>query len=124
MPLSFLNPAYLWGLGLVSIPIIIHLLQRRRYRVVRWGAMEFLRLSVKKRSRRLRIEQLILLLIRCLILALVALAVARPALRPGVLPALASESHVHALLVLDNSYSMRYQPEAAERSTLFDRAKQ
>ena len=47
MPLSFLNPALLWGLGFASIPIIIHLLQRRRQRIVRWGAMEFLLLSVK-----------------------------------------------------------------------------
>jgi Aerotolerance regulator N-terminal/von Willebrand factor type A domain len=121
--MAFLNPALLWGLALTSIPIIIHLLQRRRYRVVRWGAMEFLRLSVKKRSRRLRIEQLLLLLVRCLVIALVALALCRPALRPGALQALASESHVYALIVLDNSYSMGYQPEGAERETLFDRAK-
>src|SRR5262245_23947142 len=121
--MSFLNPALLWGLGLTSIPIIIHLLQRRRFRVVRWGAMEFLLLSVRKRSRRLRIEQLLLLLIRCLVIALVVLALSRPALRPGTLRALASESHVHAILVLDNSYSMGYLPEGAERETLFDRAK-
>jgi hypothetical protein len=121
--MAFLNPGLLWGLALTSIPIIIHLLQRRRFRVVRWGAMEFLRLSVKKRSRRLRIEQLLLLLIRCLVIALVALALCRPALRPGALQALASESHVYALIVLDNSYSMGYQPEGAERETLFERAK-
>jgi hypothetical protein len=123
MPLSFLNPLFLWGLSLTSIPIIIHLLQRRRFRLVRWGAMEFLRLSVKKRSRRLRIEQLLLLLIRCLVVALVALAMARPTLRPSALQALTAESHVYALIVLDNSYSMGYQPEGAEKETLFDRAK-
>src|SRR5262249_33456313 len=59
-----------------------------------------------------------------LVIALVALAMARPALRPGALPALASESHVHALLVVDNSYSMGYQSEAGGKETLFDRARQ
>src|SRR5207248_11783739 len=88
MPLSFLNPLLLWGIGLTSIPVIIHLLQRRRYRVVRWGAMEFLLLSVKKRSKRLRIEQLLLLLLRCLVILLVVLALCRPTLRPGALRAL------------------------------------
>src|SRR5205823_10331891 len=123
MPLAFLNPLLLWGLAFTSIPIIIHLLQRRRQRVVRWGAMEFLLLSMRKRSRRLRLEQLLLLLIRCLILLLVVLALARPALRPGAFRAFAAEGHVHAILVLDDSYSMGYQPEGAERETLFDRAR-
>ncbi len=122
MPLSFLNPAFLWGLGLTSIPIIIHLLMRRRYRVVRWGAMEFLLLALKKRSRRLRIEQLLLLLIRTLVILLVVLAICRPAIRPGALPTLTPESHVHALLVVDNSYSMGYRPEGGGE-TLFDRAR-
>ena len=45
--LTFLNPFFLWGLGLGSIPIIIHLLQRRRFRVRQWAAMEFLQLSVR-----------------------------------------------------------------------------
>ena len=58
MGLSFLNGAFLGALSLVSIPIIIHLLQRRRYQVVRWGAMEFLRLSQRNRSQRLMIEQI------------------------------------------------------------------
>src|SRR5438046_10666607 len=103
MPLSFLNPALLWGLGFASIPIIIHLLQRRRQRVVRWGAMEFLLLSVRKRSRRLRLEQLLLLLIRCLIILLVVLALCRPALRPAAFRALPAEGHAHAILVLADS---------------------
>ena len=40
--MNFINPALLLGFGAVSIPIIIHLLNRRRFRVVRWAAMEFL----------------------------------------------------------------------------------
>lgn len=122
MGLSFLNSAFLGALSLVSIPIIIHLLQRRRFRVVHWGAMEFLRLSQRNRSRRLMIEQLILLLIRCLIIALVVLAVCRPIVRAGALPIAGGRGQVHAILILDNSYSMGYRPAGASNDTVFDRA--
>lgn len=122
MGLSFINGAFLGALSLVSIPIIIHLLQRRRYQVVRWGAMEFLRVSQKNRSRRLMIEQLILLLIRCLIIALVVLALCRPVVRAGALPVGNSRGQVHAVLILDNSYSMGFRPAGAGNETVFDRA--
>lgn len=121
MGLSFLNSAFLGALSLVSIPIIIHLLQRRRYRVVRWGAMEFLRVSQRNRSRRLMIEQLILLAIRCLVIALVVLAVCRPVVRLGGLPIAGTRGSVHAVILLDNSYSMGYRPGSGAE-TVFDRA--
>jgi len=123
MGLAFLNGAFLGGLSLVGIPIIIHLLQRRRFRVVRWGAMEFLRLSQRNRSKRLMIEQLLLLLLRCLIIALVVLAVCRPLIRMGGLPIANSRGSVHAIVILDNSYSMGYRASGADRETAFDRAK-
>lgn len=122
MGLSFLNGGFLGALSLVSIPIIIHLLQRRRYRVVRWGAMEFLRLSQRNRSRRLMIEQLILLLIRCLIIACAVLAISRPIVRAGALPVASQRGQVHAILILDNSYSMGYRPPGPVNETVFDRA--
>src|SRR3989442_9715777 len=100
MGLSFINSGFLGALSLVAIPIIIHLLQRRRFRVVRWGAMEFLRLSQRNRSRRLMIEQLLLLLIRCLIIALVVLAVCRPVVRLAGLPISHSPGQVHAIILL------------------------
>lgn len=121
MGLSFLNGAFLGALSLVSIPIIIHLLQRRRYRVVHWGAMEFLRVSQRNRSRRLMIEQLILLLIRCLVIALVVLAVCRPVMRMGGMPIVGARGSVHAVILLDNSYSMGYRAGAGTESA-FDRA--
>ncbi|HTE20078.1 MAG TPA: BatA domain-containing protein, partial [Armatimonadota bacterium] len=123
MGLSFLNSAFLGALSLVSIPIIIHLLQRRRFRVVHWGAMEFLRLSQRNRSRRLMIEQLILLLIRCLIIALVILAICRPIVRMGGVPIVGARGQVHAVIILDNSYSMGYRPPGAQSETVFERAK-
>lgn len=123
MGLSFLNAAFLGGLSLITVPIIIHLLQRRRFQVVRWGAMEFLRLSQKNRSRRLLIEQLLLLLLRCLVIALVVLAISRPVARMGGLPFSGGRGPIHAIIILDNSYSMGYRLPGASAETVWDRAR-
>ena len=76
--MNFINAMMLIGLAAVSIPIIIHLLNRRRARVVDWGAMRFLLGSVAARNRRIMIEEIILMILRCLLVALVVLAIARP----------------------------------------------
>src|SRR6266404_6447891 len=62
--------------GAVSVPIIIHLLNRKRFRIVPWAAMRFLLAAQKKNSRRLRLEQLILLAVRTLLVLLLVLAMA------------------------------------------------
>ncbi len=76
--MTFLNWTMLLGLAAVSVPIVIHLLNRRQARRVEWGAMQFLRASLASRNRRILIEEIILMAIRCLWIALVALALARP----------------------------------------------
>ncbi|MGB6045297.1 MAG: BatA domain-containing protein [Pirellulales bacterium] len=76
--MTFINPMILAGLAGISIPIIIHLLNRRKAKVVEWGAMRFLSGSLVSRRRRVQIEEMILLALRCLLMALIALAVARP----------------------------------------------
>ncbi len=74
----FLNSQFLWvGVALVSVPIIIHLINRLRFKRLRWAAMEFLLKAQKKNRRRLIIEQLILLALRCLLVALVGLLALR-----------------------------------------------
>jgi len=85
--MTFLNLIMLTGLAAVSIPILIHLLNRSRARVVDWGAMRFLMASLASRSRRILIEEIVLMILRCLILALAVFAVARPFLpsRPTLL---------------------------------------
>ena len=84
----------LWGLFALAVPILIHLLNRSRAKVLDWGAMRFLLASLTSQNRRLLIEEIILLALRCLLVALIALAVARPFLPtrssipwPVVLPA-------------------------------------
>lgn len=74
----FLNPAFLLvAAALVSVPIIIHLINRMRFKRVRWAAMEFLLKAQKRTRRRLIIEQLLLLALRCLLIGLVGLLVSR-----------------------------------------------
>ena len=74
----FANPLNMAiGGALVSSPIIIHLINRMRFKRVRWAAMEFLLKSQKRNRRRLIIEQLILLLLRILLVLLIGLLLAR-----------------------------------------------
>ena len=104
--MNFLNQALLWGMAAISIPVLIHLLNRRRYRRVPWAAMRFLKISVDQNQRRMRLEDWILLLLRCAVVALLASLLARPVLEgvsgvPG--------SKVAAAIIVDNSASMGYQ---------------
>src|SRR5437660_1150261 len=107
--ITFLNPAYLGALALAALPILIHLIRRRRVRVVPWAAWEFLLQSKRRNRRRLRLEQLLLLLLRIAIVCLVVLAFCRPLLRSLGLPLVAADARIHTLIVLDNSFSMGYQ---------------
>ncbi len=102
----FANPAYLMAGGaLISSPIIIHLINRMRFKRLRWAAMEFLLKAQKRSRRRLIIEQLILLLLRCLLVALAALLVLRfLGLGLGNLFA-AQQENLH-VIVLDDTLSM------------------
>ncbi|MHC4992663.1 MAG: BatA domain-containing protein [Planctomycetota bacterium] len=74
------------GLLAMAIPILIHLLWRQRRRPVQWAAMRFLLEAFRKHRRRLQLEQLILLALRCLLLGVLGFALARPVLNAaGVL---------------------------------------
>src|ERR1700758_1652622 len=101
---SFLNPAYLFaGLALISLPIIIHLINRMRFKRIRWAAMEFLLKSQKRNRRRLIIEQIILLMLRCLLVLLAGLLVARYV---GEALGITSGSGTSHVVMLDDSLSM------------------
>jgi len=103
--MSFLNSIMLFGTAAVAVPIIIHLLNRRKFKKVTWAAMKFIKLSVEQNQRRMQLEDLLLLLLRCALLALLAFALARPALKTSGTDVL-GQTKVTAVVVLDNSYSM------------------
>ena len=106
-PISFLNPLMLAGLAAIAAPIILHLLNRQRFRIVPWGAMMFLRQSLAKAKRRLRFQHLLLMLVRILILAFLALALARPLMKTAF-TAYLGHSRTDLVLVLDSSFSTTY----------------
>src|SRR5260370_35671961 len=108
----FLHPWYMAAGGaLVSSPILIHLINRMRFKRIRWAAMEFLLKSQKRNRRRLIIEQMILLLLRILLVLLAAFLVAR-FLYGGVGPR--GASHV---VILDDTLSMLDSGKEAGRDT-------
>ncbi len=95
------------GLAAVAVPVAIHLLNKLRIRRTRWAAMQFVRDSVQRNQRRLQIEDLLLLILRCLIVVALVLAFARPVLQemvPG--STLSGEGPASIVVLLDNSASM------------------
>src|SRR5438876_3817738 len=103
--MPFLGPWFLMGLlGLAgaAIPIVLHLFFRSRYRVVPWAAMEFLLTSIQQTSRRLKFQELLLLLLRVGLLLLLACALTRPAFTGSG----GRGQPIDAVLIFDTSYSM------------------
>lgn len=119
MPITLLNAALLFGLIAVAIPPIIHLLNRKRFDVVRWGAMQFLQVSQRTR-RRVFLEELLLMLVRMGLIAALVLALAAPADRAGWFRAFGDRGQRDIVLVFDGSYSMAY---ASPAGTAHDAAK-
>ncbi|MFM1866989.1 MAG: hypothetical protein RL591_397, partial [Planctomycetota bacterium] len=77
--MSFLHPALAWAaVGAVALPIVIHLLFRRRRVPVDWAAMEILREAIRRTNRKLRFEQWIVLTLRALTILMAGLAIAVP----------------------------------------------
>jgi hypothetical protein len=116
--------------GAASVPVIIHLLNRRQHRVVDWAAMRFLLAAMRKNVRRLRVEQFLLLAVRTLMLLLLIAAMCSvlpwaEAVWQRLLPGGAAgekliTGRTHKVIVIDGSLSMTV---AAEDGTCFDRAK-
>ncbi len=119
--MSFLNALLLGFTALGAIPIIIHLLNKSRFRVVEWGAMDFLLATMRQNSRRLQLRDVILLILRTLAIVLTALALARPAMSPGKLSFLGGATAVNAVVVLDHSRSMAYAEGAESRFAIAQR---
>jgi hypothetical protein len=116
--LGFANGLLLWGMSAASIPIIIHLLNRRKFREMRWAAMQFLLAAIRKNQRRIRIEQWLLLAVRTLLLLMIAAAMAKPFLE--AFGNVIAGRRTHRVLVLDSSLSMGYSTAGTSR---FEQAK-
>jgi hypothetical protein len=102
----------------LAIPVVIHLVHRRKARRVMFSTLRFLRMVDQRVARRQRLKELLLLAVRLLLLAAVIAALYRPMVRSatfkgGNVPAAVA-------VVLDNTYSMR---TAARGALRFDQAK-
>lgn len=107
----FLNPWMLLGLAGVLLPVLAHLLSRKKYDIVEWGAMQFLELDPSAK-RKLRLEELLLLAVRMGLVSLLAIALARPWLGGAWLGRLGSTPSRDVVLVVDGSYSMGWEGRA------------
>ncbi len=106
---TLLNPLLIWGTLLGVIPIIIHLLNRRRFRRVEWAPMRYLKLTIQRNRRRIQIEQLLLLLLRIALPVLLFAFLARPLVNPtGLERWLGSAGRVSHVVLIDDSLSMGY----------------
>jgi hypothetical protein len=103
----FLYPAFLFGLLAASLPILIHLLNRRRLQRIRFPAVRFILLSQKRISRSYRLRHWLLLALRTLAVMLLVLLLANPIFQTGA-GLFAGGGPVSAVLLLDNSLSMTW----------------
>jgi hypothetical protein len=104
--MSFLYPLFLAGIAAVGLPIILHMIRRHTRKRVTFSSLMFLRTTMPRFKNRSRLENLLLLVLRCIILCLLAFAFARPFLLEH-----AQENPValakRIVLLLDTSASMR-----------------
>lgn len=104
----FANP-FMLGLGALAVasPILIHLLNKRRFKIVDWAAMDFLFEADKKNRRRVQLENFILLMLRCLAMLLIGLLLARPFLPSSVASLMQQKQEYERVILLDDSFSQK-----------------
>ena len=104
--MTVLTPSILWFLGALSIPVIIHLLSRFRIKKVEFSTVRFIKQLETSSIRKMKIQQIILLLLRMVAIAFLVMMMAQPVTQ-GMLPGwLAAEQDARLVIVMDNSASM------------------
>lgn len=105
---AWLTNPWMLGAGAFAVasPILIHLLNKRKFKVVAWAAMDFLLEANKKNRRRVQLENFLVLLLRCLAMLLLGLLLARPFLPSGLSELLQNTQRFERIVVLDDSPSM------------------
>src|ERR687897_3173604 len=107
--MSFLSPLFFLGLGAIAVPILVHLIQRERTRVVHFPSLMFVQRIPYQSVRRRRIRHWFLLLMRAAAMALIVAAFARPFFPQGAAAALvAAGGSREVVVLLDQSASMGY----------------
>ena len=102
--MHFLFPTFLYGFIFSTIPVLLHLISKRRVRQIPFSSIAHLKELQKDRIRSLKIREILLLIVRTLIIIFIILAFARPALRGKY----SSGSRITAVILIDRSLSMGY----------------
>ena len=118
--LTFLNSIILAGLAAVALPLLIHLLTRQRLKRIEFSSVSFLKLLQAQKMRRVRLREILLLILRTLIVLLLILAFARPALRGSLAGGVRAHANTTVAILLDNSLSMSRE---TSRGSVFQLAK-
>lgn len=109
--MQFLAPLFLAGAAAVTLPLLFHLVRRTPKGRVSFSALMFLEPSAPRVRRRSRVENIVLLILRCLAVCLLALAFARPFFpKPPVVIGRQDAGGERITLLLDTSASMRGEP--------------
>ncbi len=103
--MAFLQPALLFALPAVLIPLIIHLLHRRRFQEKSWGAMRFLREALQEKRGRRKVRHWLVLAMRMLAVAMLVFAMSRP-LIGGWLAGWVGNGDRSITIIMDRSASM------------------
>ncbi|HEY4241558.1 MAG TPA: BatA domain-containing protein [Kofleriaceae bacterium] len=107
--MGFLAPLMLVGVIALAVPIAIHLIGRRRARVVKFAALDFLLATKRRTARRFRLRERLLLLVRAIACAAVALALAKPFTSCARKGPQVTRGPQAAVLVIDDSFAAGYQ---------------
>ena len=104
--MNLLAPAFLAGLLAISIPVVIHMINRERRETIAFPSLMFLRKVPYRSVRRQKLRHLLLLAIRCLAIAIIIAAFARPFFQRPLAPAATGSDGREVVVLLDRSYSM------------------
>lgn len=115
--MSFLQPWMLAALPLIALPVIIHLINQRRYQTMPWAAMMFLLTATRMASGYARLRQWLILLFRVAVITALIFAVARP-LSSGWLGLAGGSRPDTTLVLLDRSPSMQQRQFGSELTKL------
>ena len=108
MGFSFLTPLFALGAAAIVVPILVHLVHKERKETTPFPSLMFLRRTPYQHSRRQRIRDWLLFLLRALAVLLLVAAFARPVVERATPPAAPDGGGREVAVLLDQSFSMRY----------------
>lgn len=117
--MSLLAPWLLLGGLLSGVPLLLHMLNKSKFKVEPWGAMMFLQSAVRAKAQRIKVQQWLLLLLRVLFFVFLSIALSRPIIQKSEVGS--SDQPISHVVILDGSYSMQRN---GENGMLFEKARQ